>query len=73
MPCLGFSPVIFEDRYRQSRNPFPRITGRRFHGGPRSISGSPIVDRERRFDAKNLLRGLQERRGKNKESCCWSH
>lgn len=33
--------------------------GRCFHGGPRSISRSPIVDRERRFDAQNLLQGSQ--------------
>lgn len=38
-----------------------------FHGGPRSISRSPIVDRERRFDAQNLLQGSQERRSKKRE------
>lgn len=46
--------------------------GRCFHGGPRSISRSPIVDRERRFDAQNLLQGSQERRSKNEKSG-WPH
>lgn len=30
---LGFSPVIFENRYRQSRNPFPHISGTVFSRG----------------------------------------
>lgn len=61
LSCLSFSSIIFKDRYRQSRNPFPRILRQCFHGGPRprSISRSPIVDRERRLDASNLLRGSQ--------------
>lgn len=33
LPRLGFSPVIFENRYRQSRNPFPHISGTVFSRG----------------------------------------
>lgn len=77
LSCLSFSSIIFKDRYRQSRNPFPRILRQCFHGGPRprSISRSPIVDRERRLDASNLLRGsqrtLRQKQGKRLASLAY--